>query len=71
MRGFEEMEKTLYWIWLSLRLGEGRHSFVKLIERFGSPRTIYEASDEELMTFKGEFGASVLERLLNKNLDEN
>lgn len=70
MRGFEEMEKTLYWIWLSLRLGEGRNSFVKLIERFGSPRTIYEASDEELMTFKGEFGASLLERLSNKNLDE-
>ncbi len=64
------MEKSLYWLWLSLRLGQGNSNFVGLIERFGSPRAIYEASDEELLTFKSEFGEATIEKLLNKNLDE-
>lgn len=64
------MKDTLYWLWLSLRLGQGSMSFVKLFEQFGSPRAIYEASEEELLSFRREFRETVVEKLLNKNLDD-
>ncbi|MBQ7380656.1 MAG: DNA-processing protein DprA, partial [Clostridia bacterium] len=64
------MENSLYWLWLSQRLGQGNTSFVALLEQFGNPRAIYEASEEELLTFKREFGEAMLERLFDKNLDE-
>ncbi len=64
------MENLLYWLWLSQRLGQGSSNFVGLIEQFGTPRAIYEASEEELLTFKKEFGEGTLEKLFDKNLDE-
>lgn len=64
------MENSLYWLWLSLRLGQGSSVGVRILERFGSPRTVYEASDEELLNFQKEFGEATVEKLLNKNLDE-
>lgn len=64
------MGNSLYWLWLSQRLGQGTSSGVRVLERFGSPRAVYETSDEELLTFARELGESTVERLLNKNLDE-
>ncbi len=64
------MEKSLYWLWLSLRLGQGSTAGPAVLERFGSPEAVYEASDEELLTFRGELGEATVEKLLNKNLDE-
>ena len=64
------MERSLYWLWLSLRLGQGSTAGTAVLERFGSPEAVYEASDEELLTFRGELGETTVERLLNKNLDE-
>ena len=43
------MGNSLYWLWLSQRLGQGTSSGVRVLERFGSPRAVYETSDEELL----------------------
>ncbi len=64
------MGNSLYWLWLSQRLGQGSSSGMKILERFGSPEAVYEASDEELLTFKKELGEATVEKILNKNLDE-
>ena len=68
--GKNQMEHSLYLLWLSLRLGQGNSYFVELLERFGSPNVIYEASEEELLTLKKDFHGPTIEKLLNKNLDE-
>lgn len=64
------MGTSLYWLWLAQRLGQGSSGGVNVLERFGSPEAVYEASDEELLTFKKELSESTVEKLLNKNLDE-
>lgn len=64
------MGKSLYWLWFSQRLGQGTVGGVSVLERFGSPEAVYEASDEELLTFRRELGKATVEKLLNKNLDE-
>lgn len=64
------MKRNLCWIWLSLRLGEGNHRFVGLLERFGSPEAIYDAEPEELLSMRRELGERTVEALLNRNLDE-
>ncbi len=63
------MNHTLYWLWLSLCLGQGNPHFTSLLERFGSPDVLYRMSSEELITLEREFGSKTVERLLNKNLD--
>ena len=64
------MGKSLYWLWFSQRLGQGTVGGVSVLECFGSPEAVYEASDEELLTFRRELGETTVEKLLNKNLDE-
>ncbi len=64
------MKRYLYWIWLSLRLGEGNSRFVGLIERFGSPEAIFDAEQEELLALRDEFGEHTMVTLLDRNLDE-
>lgn len=39
---------TQYWIWLGGSLGYGSHAIKPLLERFGDPRGVFEASDAEL-----------------------
>ncbi len=39
---------TQYWIWLGGSLGYGSHATKPLIERFGTPRGVFEATDAEL-----------------------
>ena len=39
---------TVYWIWLSLHCGAGSESGSLLLSEFGSPKNIYDLSEEEL-----------------------
>ena len=39
------MARSLYWIWLSLRMGEGKAGVAELLEYFGSPENIYDADE--------------------------
>lgn len=42
------MDTTVYYIWLSLRLGAGSEAPSFLLSHFGSPKEIYEADEEAL-----------------------
>ncbi len=64
------MKRSLYWIWLSLRLGAGNSRFVSLLERFGSPEAIFDAEPDELLALRDDFGEKTVSALLQKNLDE-
>ncbi len=64
------MKRYLYWIWLSLRLGEGSKRFVDLMERFGTPQAIFDADSDELLSLRNEFGEKIVNMLLDKNLDK-
>lgn len=64
------MSGNLYWIWVSLRLGAGRSGFGSLIEHFGSPENIYNATADELSDFFGGKRGAQYEALLDKKLDE-
>ncbi len=63
------MNELLYWVWYAFAMGQSRRA-VPLMERFGSPKVLYDMSSEELMTLGREFGASTVERLVPKNLDK-
>lgn len=60
----------LFWIWLSLRLGENRTVYHKLIEKFDDPYEIYNAEPEELKAIP-ELSEAVRETLNNKSLSES
>lgn len=64
------MSRSLYWIWVSLRIGVGKTDFPSLLEHFGSPEAIYEADANELRDYFGDKKKPLLESLLNKKLDE-
>ena len=52
------MDKMIYWIWLSLRIGAGKGGFVELLSHFGSPENIYAADAAELLPFKSGNGST-------------
>lgn len=64
------MARSLYWIWLSLRMGEGKAGVAELLEYFGSPENIYDADAHELADYFGGTRRSLCEALSDKNLDE-
>ncbi|MBR4872851.1 MAG: DNA-processing protein DprA [Clostridia bacterium] len=64
------MARSLYWIWLSLRMGEGKSGVAELLEHFGSPQNIYDADAHELGDYFGHARRSLCESLSDKNLDE-
>ncbi len=64
------MERPLYWIWLSLRLGAGRAGVVALLERFGTPEDIYHADVHELGEVIEPKNRALITRLCDKKLDE-
>ena len=47
------MSRPLYWIWFSLRMGEGKAGVAELLEHFGSPENIYAADAHELADYFG------------------
>ncbi len=64
------MARSLYWIWLSLRVGEGKTGIAELLEHFGSPETIYDADAHELGDYFGSARRALCEALSDKSLDE-
>ena len=64
------MARSLYWIWLSLRVGEGKTGIAELLEHFGSPENIYDADAYELGEYFGSTRRALCESLSDKNLDE-
>lgn len=64
------MSRPLYWIWFSLRMGEGKSGVAELLEHFGSPENIYAADAHELADYFGGTRRTLCEALSNKNLDE-
>lgn len=64
------MARSLYWIWLSLRMGEGKAGIAELLEHFGSPENIYDADAHELGDYFGSARRALCEALSDKNLDE-
>ena len=61
---------TLYWIWLSLRMGVGREGVASILEHFGSPDNVYNASADEIADFYRKEKRPIRESLLDKKLDE-
>lgn len=64
------MARSLYWIWLSLRMGEGKSGVAELLEHFGSPENIYDADAHELGDYFGSKRRALCDALSDKNLDE-
>lgn len=64
------MTRSLYWIWLSLRMGAGKEGVAELLEHFGSPENVYDADAHALSDFFGKRGRHLCEALGDKNLDE-
>ena len=62
------MDNRLYWIWLSLSCTVGSTNFIRLIEHFGSPSAIFEATDAEIAAVIGS-SSSDYRALTDKNLD--
>lgn len=59
--------QNLYWIWLAERLGAGNRHSIELVEFFGSPFDVYNATEEELI--RSECASeSVVRKLLDKDL---
>lgn len=61
------MQDFVYWIWLSRAVSVGTTTFKRLIEKFGSPKVIYEAEDYEISSCIGSRSRD-LTALLNKDL---
>lgn len=69
LKWFKKSEQ-IYWIWLSLKLGNQNSSFQRLLELFeNSPHCVYDAGEDELKRAKhlSEYEMSVL---LDKDLGE-
>ena len=62
------MEDLLYWIWLSLAVTPGVDSFKKLIDKFGTPKEIYDASEDDIIDAIGSRSKD-LKSLCDKDTD--
>lgn len=67
-KGGVKMEKTVYWIWLSLACTPGSSTFSSLLERFSDAEEIYRADEQELHRAIGR-RATDRHALLDKGLD--
>lgn len=47
------MEERIYWIWLSLRCGAGSSLGTYLLKQFGTPKAVFDATEEELRAVEG------------------
>lgn len=61
------MNHLVYWVWLSLRCGAGSELGSYLLKHFETPKDIYEASREELLSLKG-INESIVEALMDRSL---
>ena len=61
------MSSLKYWIWLSTRSGIGAARSTRLLEFFGSPDKIYDASDRDYLDIAG-IKAADIKQLMQKDL---
>ncbi len=61
------MNELIYWIWLSLRCGAGSELGSYLLKHFKSPKDIYEADEEALLSLDG-ITEQIAEVLLDRDL---
>lgn len=59
--------ENLYWVWLAERLGAGSRYSVELVNAFGSPFELYNATEEEL-SLANCADENLVHRLADKNL---
>lgn len=62
------MSESLYWTWLSVKLGAASPYLTRLLSVYASPKDIYDASSSELQSLE-KIPESVKTRLSDKNLD--
>ncbi len=62
------MSESLYWTWLSLKLGDASPYLNSLVSRYSSPKELYDADSGEILSLE-KIPESVKTRLLDKNLD--
>jgi len=61
------MDKTIFWLWISLHLGEGTQAYRLLLSYFGNEDKIYNCEDYDLLGVKW-LSESQKFKLLDKNL---
>lgn len=67
------MNEKLYWIWLSRIEKVGSIKLQKLIEHFKNPKSIWNATKDELLSVKGigeELSVQILNQKYRENLDK-
>ena len=62
------MSESLYWTWLSLKLGDASPYLNTLISKYPSPKEIFDASSSEILSLE-KIPESVKIRLTDKNLN--
>jgi len=58
-------DKT-YWIWLSQVPGIGSRRFLVLVEAFGSPKGLYEATDKDILRYSGILGEKAVNAIIER-----
>ena len=61
------MNHLVYWVWLSLRCGAGSELGSYLLKHFDSPKAVYEATREELLSIEG-INESIVCALMDRSL---
>ena len=61
------MNELIYWIWLSLRCGAGSELGSYLLAHVKTPKAVFEADEEELLSLKG-ITREIAEALLDRDL---
>ena len=61
------MNHLIYWIWLSLRCGAGSELGSYLLAQFGTPKAIFEASADALLSVEG-IDQNIATALLDRDL---
>ena len=62
------MSESLYWTWLSLRLGDASPYLNMLVSKYSSPKEIFDADRSEIMSLE-KIPETVKIRLTDKNLE--
>lgn len=64
------MNDLIYWIWLSLRCGVGSELGSYLLAHFKTPKSVFEADEETLLSLKG-ITRDIAEALLDRDLSHS
>lgn len=61
------LNDKIYWVWLSLIPNLGSIKKQKLLEKYKTPKTIYNLTEKELINIKG-IGKNIVQNILNKDI---